>query len=179
MERIRLIVRDLHCFAYPSDYAKEESFRLTTAIGSALRFTSHTAKDITINNLIDKDYWVVGSKSHIIRVLINLVSNSQAALLDRNAAMIKINAQIEMTSQGEKVIIEVWDNGSGIEPSALEKVFDPFYTTKEIGAGLGMGLGICSTIIQNHGGTLKVASVLDNFTSCTFDLALAPQNRTT
>ena len=67
----------------------------------------------------------------------------------------------------------MWDNGTGIGPTNLSRVFDPFFTTRDVGEGMGLGLSVCHTIIKNHGGTIRVSSEEGEWTEVTFCLPLA------
>ncbi len=178
VDRIKLIVKDLHAFAYPSELKKGESFVLASAINSALRFTSTTLEKVRIDNKIDQSLLVKGSKSHIVQVLINLLSNAGAALNGSDNDRIELSARISESKDKnddkaqQKVIVEIRDNGHGIAQAELARIFEPFYTNKEVGKGLGMGLSISNTIIENHGGVLQITSEEGAYTSCTFDLNL-------
>jgi len=66
--------------------------------------------------------------------------------------------------------VSVRDNGPGISPEHIERVFEPFFTTREVGQGLGLGLSISYAVIQRHGGTLMVDSVAGQWTRFVFDL---------
>ncbi len=85
-------------------------------------------------------------------VFINLVKNAKEALDHTRHARIHIKS----FAQNQLVLIEVTDNGPGIEPEALEDIFIPFFTTKENGSGIGLSLS--RQIVQQHGGTIKVFS---------------------
>jgi two-component system NtrC family sensor kinase len=54
--------------------------------------------------------------------------------------------------------LDVTDNGTGIDPTLMERIFDPFFTTRGVGRGTGLGLSICHSIVTAHGGTLTVTS---------------------
>ncbi|UYQ93028.1 ATP-binding protein [Chitinophaga horti] len=86
-------------------------------------------------------------------VLINLVKNAMDALEHTDKPLIQVKGYISNTQQ---VCIEIADNGPGIEPEALERIFIPFFTTKKKGSGIGLSLS--QQIIQLHGGQLKVVS---------------------
>ena len=65
------------------------------------------------------------------------------------------------------------DNGTGIKPENLTRVFEPFFTTRDVGQGLGLGLSVSYAIVQRHGGSLRVDSEFGVWTEFTFDLVLA------
>ncbi len=77
---------------------------------------------------------------------------------------------IDAKNVGEKVIVEVIDNGVGIPPENLPKIFEPFFTTKEIGKGTGLGLAVCYGILTEHGGSLDVQSTVGVGTTFTITL---------
>ena len=66
------------------------------------------------------------------------------------------------------------DNGCGIAPENISRVLEPFFTTRDVGAGLGLGLSISYGIIQRHGGLLGVTSNFGVWTEFSFDLAVPP-----
>ena len=109
-----------------------------------------------------KDYGhvpsVVGAPSQINQVFLNLITNAAHAMPQRPVDENIIRLCTRYLAQEQMVQIEVEDNGKGIAPDALPKVFDPFYTTKPIGQGTGMGLSISYKIIQEHGGRIEVKS---------------------
>lgn len=102
---------------------------------------------------IDDSILVLIDRDKIVQVLLNLIRNAIEAM--KNPGHIFIRAK----KVKHEVIIEVEDNGIGIPESDLENIFNPFYTTKENGTGLG--LSICYKIVQDHGGTLSVHSIVN------------------
>ena len=99
------------------------------------------------------------------QVFVNLVSNSADAIQLLNEKWIQIQAQIE----NEFVIIKFCDSGTGIDKQVGEKLFLPFFTTKEVGQGTGLGLSICKGIIEDHGGKIEL---LENTKNTTFQIQL-------
>ena len=77
---------------------------------------------------------------------------------------------IDAKNVGEKVIVELIDNGVGIPLENLPKIFEPFFTTKEIGKGTGLGLAVCYGILTEHGGSLDVQSTVGVGTTFTITL---------
>jgi C4-dicarboxylate-specific signal transduction histidine kinase len=92
------------------------------------------------------------SSVEIAQVLLNLLNNSFHAIDGLPEKWIQVSVQEDQ----EFVEISVTDSGSGISPQMREKIFQPFFTTKEIGQGTGLGLSISKGIIENHRGTLRL-----------------------
>ncbi len=94
-------------------------------------------------------------KKLIDQVLINLVTNAIHAVKDKPDALIKISTQ--RTAEAYRIVVS--DNGKGISKENLDKIFIPFFTTRE--GGSGIGLTICKNIMQIHNGKLEASSVID------------------
>jgi signal transduction histidine kinase len=171
MQRIRAITSELRAFAYPAK-DQHRPFLLAEAAGSAIQLTAHESRDISIENDIARDVLALGSRTHIAQVLINLLSNAIRAVRQM-AALRPPEIHVDCRLERERVVVTVRDNGEGIRPEALERIFDPFYTTQDVGEGMGMGLSICQTIIRNHGGELRARSTLGAGTEFSFDLPRA------
>jgi two-component system nitrogen regulation sensor histidine kinase NtrY len=102
-----------------------------------------------------EDIHITADKAQIEQVLINLIKNAIQAF-DRTE-----NKRIELKcflNDKQQVVISIKDNGTGIEPEALEKIFIPFFTTKKNGSGIGLSLS--RQIMRQHNGTLSVKSTL-------------------
>ena len=96
---------------------------------------------------------ITADPSLIEQVLINLLKNAREAVQDHLQAEIRLSAAID---ERGRTILQVADNGSGIVPEALDKIFIPFYTTKKEGSGIGLSLS--REVMRQHGGTLSVNS---------------------
>ena len=105
-----------------------------------------------INSSKNTNLSVLADVTQIEQVLINILKNAQEALAETENPTIEIKAFLDQS----KVYIFVKDNGSGIEPEALEKIFIPFYTTKKTGSGIGLSLS--RQIMQQNGGYLWAES---------------------
>ena len=107
-------------------------------------------------------------KIEIKRVLKNLLNN--AFSYTKKDGQIEINLQ----KQDNMVIIEVKDNGKGIEPENIEKIFDSYFSTskKMRKVGTGLGLFLTKQIIEKHGGTIKVTSKINKGSTFSFSLPL-------
>jgi signal transduction histidine kinase len=118
------------------------------------------------------------NRSEIQQVLSNLLTNAIQAMpaggridvgVDEEQAMIRENGDKERRTYAR---ITVRDRGSGILPQVLPKIFDPFFTTRSVGEGTGLGLSIAYGIVRDHGGSLRVQSVVGEGT--TFQVFLPP-----
>jgi len=88
----------------------------------------------------------------IKQVLVNLLMNARQALNGRGAV------RITTRRDGDMAEVRVWDNGPGIDPAIRDKIFDPFFSTKDTGEGTGLGLSVSYGIVQDHGGEISVES---------------------
>lgn len=103
---------------------------------------------------LNQQLYVYAEPIRLEQVLINLLSNGIDAVKNSQ----KRQLEIEVHKKENEVLIAVRDNGIGIEPEQLEYLFDPFYTQKDVGEGLGLGLSISYNIVQDFGGQIRVTS---------------------
>ena len=107
---------------------------------------------ITVNtNLMDGLNPVQGDRVQLQQVVLNLVLNAVEAMGSVEGRDRELLVSTKQT-EGNGVLVAVRDSGPGIDPGHLDRVFEPFYTTKA--SGVGMGLSICRSIIEAHGGRL-------------------------
>jgi PAS domain S-box-containing protein len=113
---------------------------------------------------------VLGDTNQLIQIFLNLISNAEHAIREvRESGRVRVR----IGRTGASVSITVQDNGVGIAPEALARVFDPFYTTKRPGGGTGLGLSICQSIVREHGGSIDVEAVATGGTCFTVLLPIA------
>lgn len=169
MQRIQFIISDLKTFAYRSDNVTQtKSFLFENALSSAVRLTGHELKGITVDKRLVPATFVVGDEAAIVGVLINLLSNAAIELKRSKINNPRIFVSAEW--MGDRLQVSVEDNGAGIPESSLTRVFEPFFTTREAGQGLGLGLSISYRVVEQHGGILRAESKLENGTKMLFDL---------
>jgi len=110
----------------------------------------------------------------INQVILNLLVNASHAIQETDAQ----SGEIVITTwlDGDDVCLSVADTGCGIPPERLSKIFDAFYTTKDVGKGTGLGLSISSGIIRKHGGELSVISEVGQGTTFTVRLPVKEQH---
>ena len=92
------------------------------------------------------------------QVLLNLINNAIYAIVDRHGSSGGGELMLECRKQDGNAVITVRDNGAGITPDNMEKIFTPFFSTKPVGKGTGLGLSICYGIIEKMGGSIVVDS---------------------
>lgn len=100
-----------------------------------------------------EDLTISADKNMIDQVIINLIKNAMQAFEDQENKLIELKAGL---NEKTRPVISVRDNGSGIDPEAMEKIFIPFFTTKKTGSGIGLSLS--RQIMRQHQGTLTVKS---------------------
>jgi two-component system NtrC family sensor kinase len=89
-------------------------------------------------------------------IWLNLLMNAHDALMGREGAKIGINVSYQVDS--DMIHVVVWDNGPGIPAKLIDEIFKPFFTTKPVGEGTGLGLHICRQTVERIGGTITVKS---------------------
>jgi len=110
---------------------------------------------------------VTVNRTRIEQILVNLVVNAVDAIGERDG---QITVDVHPSADGRRVVCEVRDTGSGISPDDLERIFQPFFTTKPEDRGTGLGLPVARGIVESYGGTLVASSTLGAGTTFTFDL---------
>jgi signal transduction histidine kinase len=172
MTRIRDIVSDLRSFAYPSAENMQDRVDLTACLDTAARLASHEIDGFAVLRDVPSSCRVIGSKTQITHLLLNVLTNSAQALRGANGGR-ESQIRVSASADASRVRVRVWDNGVGIEPDNLPMIFNPFYTAKDVGEGMGLGLSICHTIVKNHGGEISAQSETGEWTEVSFDLPLA------
>src|SRR5207244_2499839 len=99
----------------------------------------------------------------------NLFQNSLDALKAKSFAGDKPTIWIEGRVEERRTLLVVRDNGTGIKAENLDKIFDPFFTTKDVGEGMGLGLSICSRIVQDFEGKISVRTEPGKFFEFTLE----------
>ncbi|MCX6147611.1 MAG: PAS domain S-box protein [Candidatus Kapabacteria bacterium] len=132
-------------------------------------------KSITINTKVAKNLWSISADStQIQQTLLNLCVNARDAMVNGGKITIEVeniylDEQFTKVHQdvntGPYIVLSVIDNGSGMPPEVIERIFEPFYTTKEFGKGTGLGLATVNSIVKSHGGVINVYSEIGKGTS--------------
>lgn len=156
LDKIAGITRHLKAFAREAGTALSPVL-LEPVILDAIELMSNQIREqnshLEYQNNV-KDLNVLAEPIRLEQVLVNLISNAVDAL---SSAPLK-QIQIAVTEEENQVFICVSDTGIGIEADKLNQIFDPFFTQKEVGQGLGLGLSISYNIIQDFSGQIRVSS---------------------
>ena len=101
-----------------------------------------------------------GDPSQFQQVMLNLFNNAMDAIDERHGSSGgRLDIEVDMRNENKNWFeIKITDNGSGISPENIKKIFSPFFTTKPVGKGTGLGLSVCHGIIESFGGTMEVKS---------------------
>lgn len=98
----------------------------------------------------------LGARGELAQALLNLMVNALDALESSRTAQPLLELELEFRADAH--VVRVRDNGPGVEPALLERIVDPFFTTKEVGQGSGLGLSIVSGVVTAHGGRMRIAN---------------------
>lgn len=154
--RAQRIVSTLLDFARERQYERVQT-PLRQLVEEVLQLTrSLTPPDAIILDDVPEGLQIDVDRQRFQQVLINLLQNAAGVI--GSGGQIRISARRELRPEGEGTIIAVEDNGPGIAPENLPRIFDPFFSTKPVGKGTGLGLFIVHEIVGQHGGTVSVES---------------------
>ncbi|HEV8519812.1 MAG TPA: ATP-binding protein [Burkholderiales bacterium] len=151
------------------DRSKVTGFSLNEGLNSTLLLAKHLLKSVSVDKQFGDIPTIICSPSQINQVFLNLVTNAAQAMEDRQGTLTLVTR-----NDNAGVAVEIADNGKGIAPEVLPKIFDPFFSTKEIGKGTGLGLSISYKIVEQHGGRITVESQPGIGTKFTVWLPLKP-----
>jgi len=156
--RIDAIVQGLKDFARQDKADMTQIVNLNLVVKSSLILLENMLKRATNRLTVDLSPRIPtfhGNAQRVEQVVVNLVQNACQALVDRNQA---ISISTDFDEARAKVVLTVVDQGRGIPPENLEKICDPFFTTKREEGGTGLGLSVTSTIVKEHRGELEIHS---------------------
>jgi signal transduction histidine kinase len=106
------------------------------------------------------------------QVFLNLLLNAVQSCADAGGRIV-----VRTHLDAEAAVVEIEDNGCGIEPAHVPRVFDPFFTTKPVGQGTGLGLSVSYSIVRDHGGAITVDSQVGRGSVFRVRLPLLPPRR--
>jgi PAS domain S-box-containing protein len=155
LERVRLITRDLKAFAR-ADEEGRGPLDLGRALAAATKMVAtRTGPRARMDLELGPPATVVADETRLVQIFVNLILNAVDALPPERAAENRITVRSRI--EGGWAVVEVADNGPGIEPGLRDRVFDPFFTTKPVGEGTGLGLFVSRNLVETLGGTIALS----------------------
>ncbi|GAA6166779.1 hybrid sensor histidine kinase/response regulator [Sessilibacter corallicola] len=167
VKRVKKIVNDLKTFSHPEQKIWQQT-DINQSLDSAINIANSTLKyKARINKEIEDLPPIDCIAPQINQVFVNLLVNAAQSIQDRGEITI-----VTQALNNESIQVKIADTGIGIDKENQSKIFDPFYTTKPVGEGTGLGLSVSYGIIQAHNGTIKVDSKKGEGTTFTITLPI-------
>ena len=167
-ERIKSIVKSLRAFARKDEGLLVDTVEINTLVEETTRLVYkevHKRSEIALE-LGDNLPTFQGNAQKIEQVLINLIVNASQAIPGEKRGRIKVRT----FEEDSYLVVQVEDNGCGMNEKTMKQIFDPFFTTKRAKGGTGLGLAIAFRIIEEHGGNISVNSESENGTTFTIKI---------
>jgi two-component system NtrC family sensor kinase len=173
LQRVRDIVRNLRDFAR-LDEAEFKEADLNAALQSAIEIVRHQLKEkgLRLETSLEPLPSVLCHPGKLNQVFLNLLVNAIQAT--DPGGSIRTTSWRTGPDPGDGVVVEVQDTGCGIKPEHRSRLFEPFFTTRPIGQGTGLGLSVSFGIVRDHGGTIEVESQVGRGTTFRVRLPLRP-----
>ncbi len=177
--RARDLVKHIMTFSRQAEQQKKK-FQPKYVIREALKLLrASLPSTIEINEAVKSDSFIIADTTQIHQVVMNLCTNAGYAMKD-HGGILKVAledykadqefAERQGIKRGDYIMLQVSDTGKGIPPEIVDRIFDPFYTTKPHGEGTGLGLSVVHGIVKSLGGTITVASKTGKGTAFTIYL---------
>ncbi|UTA48667.1 ATP-binding protein [Simiduia sp. 21SJ11W-1] len=158
-DRVSRIVHSLVSFSHSGGGEERlvEPMNIHTCAQEAIALISlqKDKQQVIFTNHIEPDISLLGDSQRMIQVFVNLLSNA------RDASPEGAEVCLWSDEAEEHVVVSVEDEGSGIPPELMDRIMEPFFTTKEPGQGTGLGLAMVYSIVEDHKGSLSVTSPVD------------------
>lgn len=153
VDRISKIIKGLRAFSRNAEDDPMLDTKVSLILDDTLTLCQERFKNnnVSLQILTDEDFSFPCRPTQMSQVLMNLLDNSLYALQALPEKWVQISTKVSET----QFTISVVDSGEGLPEKIIDKLMQPFFTTKEVGVGTGLGLSISKGIIESHGGTLK------------------------
>jgi PAS domain S-box-containing protein len=170
-ERTAGIVRDLKAFSRTGGGELQET-DISSGIETTLNLIAPLLKNrITVERRFEEGLpRILCNAGHVNQVFMNILTNAAQAIQGEGTIWVTIARTPDLRS----VQVDIRDSGPGIKPELMDRILDPFFTTKEVGEGTGLGLSISDNIVRAHGGRLSFTSKVGEGATFTVVLPLRP-----
>ncbi|MEQ8471699.1 MAG: ATP-binding protein [Marinoscillum sp.] len=150
--RVKNLMSDLNAFSLP-ETSKKQLCNINESINTTVNLIKHHLKDrISLTLKLSELPDIICNPSQLSQVFLNMLNNAIQAIEETG----KITVSTKLTKKN--IVIKIKDTGSGISKANMSKIFNPFFTTKDVGEGTGLGLAISYRIIEEHKGSIEVES---------------------
>jgi PAS domain S-box-containing protein len=162
--RIRNIIDHVRAFSRSDSNYLLTAFDINSSIENAVSMITEQYKhlDINLKTQLNRQLpQIVGNTFKFEQVIVNLLTNAKDAVLERRRKQedyCELKVEIKTYQEKQSLIVEITDNGTGVDKDDIHNIMLPFYTTKEEGKGTGLGLSICYQIIKEMNGTIDISS---------------------
>jgi two-component system, NtrC family, sensor kinase len=174
--RVGRIVQDLLAFSRRSRPHRHSNTNFNAVVSTTVNLIGHKLKLMGVKldlHLDDNAPLITCDASQMQQVLINLVMNGAEAAQGKADGCLHIHTAA--SAAGDALILEISDNGDGIPPENIAKLYTPFFTTKGEGKGVGLGLAVVYGIVQAHNGDIEVRSTVGEGTMFRVTLPVNPE----
>jgi len=178
-QRIKVIVEDLRTFARLDD-AKQAKIQVSELITSTVHLVQTQFESITINTDFSFNPTLLCFPSKLNQVFMNIIVNACQSIKTKLKQNHQLNSNkefeglitISTSRDNDYLVIYIEDNGCGMDEQTKQRVCEPFFTTKDVGSGTGLGMAISFGIIEEHDGMLKILSTFSQGSSFSVYLPL-------
>ena len=168
-EQVARIVKDLNVVGRPD--APHSRVRLGDVVDKAVHWLAPSLREQVVVRIEKAEVQdVIASEGQLVQVLVNLVTNAVKSIPGARRGCVVIRVGPGGPGMAR---IEVVDDGEGMNPEVVARMFEPFFTTRPLGEGMGLGLCVCHAIVTVHGGTISGTSEVGKGSTFTVELPLA------
>ncbi len=178
--RMREIIKQIKAFSRKSD-SDFTRLSINEVICKSFLFISEALKVgqvVLTSNLDLTNPEVMGNANRLQQVFVNIITNSRDSIIESGRKWGEILVLTKVLTKEKQVEVSFADNGTGIKEADLESIFNPFFTTKEVGKGTGLGLSISHGIITDHNGIITCKSSHEQGAEFIIRLPLAEEKAT-
>ena len=178
VKSIDAIISNLLLFINSENAPEFEVVNINDIVKDSIFFSTHLIGCDdgleVVSDFYDKPVFVTGDHELLKQVCLNIILNAIQAMSKRGRLFIKTGIKYNRFKKEENVYIKFSDSGTGISEENIKKIFNPFFTTKK--KGTGVGLSIVHNIIKEHGGSIDVKSIFGKGTDVTLNIPLINTN---
>ncbi|BHH85580.1 hybrid sensor histidine kinase/response regulator [Desulforhopalus sp. 52FAK] len=182
--RARDLVKQILAFARQSGEEKKP-LQLSTILKEVIKFIRSTIPtSVEIHSSIESSAFILGNPTQVHQVLMNLCTNAAQAMSADDSGVLEVQLteiDLDLNNRWQKLHLEpgkyielsISDTGQGIAPQNIESIFEPYFTTKKVGEGTGMGLAMAKGIVESYNGAITVESNLGKGSTFTIYLPVS------